>query len=610
MPSSDRRRSARPRRPRGSLRGSPLFRLRFGFVAIAMVLSVFGVRLVQLQGIDPKAYAEMAAAEGMEEVSLPAERGDILDRNGEPLARSVEGRDGASPTRCSPPTRRRRWPSSSPTGSTSTTSRSCRGCARRGAGSSTSPGGSPPRSPRRSLDEAAELGFEGLDTRRDPVRDYPAEDVAANLVGFMGTDDPLAGFERTFDALLAGTDGSARYQVGGGNKIPLGESTVVEPVDGQDLHTTLDMDLQWYAQRVLRQTVEDASADSGFAVVMDTQTGEVLTLADHPTFDASDPLVADKEDLGSRAMSDVYEPGSVEKVLTVAGLLDAGKVTPRTRLRVGPELRRDGRVINDWFPHGDIRLTLAGVIAKSSNIGTVRAADEFDRGELRRYLTRFGLGDATDIGVRGESPGILPSNAIWNRLIGDRVAFGQSLSVNAVQMAAAVNTIANGGVRVDPSLITGQRHHRRRHRRRHRRGRHPSGHQRAGRPADDADDGAGHRPRGGHRARRGGPGLPGGRQDRHRPAGRRRVRLLRRHLHRLVRRVRARGRPALHDLRRGPEPAQRRRWRLGRRPGVLQDHELRPAPLRGPADRHQAVQPPARVVIEARPPAGDSLATW
>ncbi|MEJ7793953.1 MAG: penicillin-binding protein 2 [Nocardioides sp.] len=446
--------SVRPRRPRGSLRGSPLFRLRFGFIAIAMVLSVFGVRLVQLQGIDPKAYAEMAAAEGIEDVSLPAVRGDILDRNGEPLARSVEGlmvvadpllttdqapemakflanRLGADYFTILPRLREegsrfeyiaRRVPS--------TVAMSV-------------------------LDEAAELGYEGLDTWRDPVRDYPAEDVAANLVGFVGTDEPLAGFERTFDALLAGTDGSARYQVGGGNKIPLGENTVVDPVNGQDLHTTLDLDLQWYTQRVLRQTVEDARADSGFAVVLDSQTGEILSLADHPTFDASDPLVSDKEDLGSRAMNDVYEPGSVEKVLTVAGLLDAGKVTPRTRLRIGPELRRDGRVINDWFPHGNIRLTMAGVIAKSSNIGTVRASDEFDRGELRRYLTRFGLGDATDIGVRGESPGILPSNAIWNRLIGDRVAFGQSLSVNAVQMAAAVNTIANGGVRVDPSLIAG-----------------------------------------------------------------------------------------------------------------------------------------------------------
>ncbi|QZY30875.1 penicillin-binding protein 2 [Nocardioides coralli] len=419
-----------------------------------MVLSVFGARLVQLQGIDPKAYAEMAAAEGMVEVSLPAQRGSILDRNGEPLARSVDGLMVAADPKLTadqapelakflanrlevdyftilPRLREegsrfeyiaRRVPSTRATA---------------------------------VVEEAESLGFSGLETRRDPMRDYPADDVAANLVGFVGTDDPLAGFERTFDAMLAGTDGSERYQVGGGNRIPLGENTTVEPVDGQHLQTTIDLDLQFYAQRVLRQTVEDAGAASGLAVVMDTQTGEVLSVADHPTFDASNPLVSRKEDLGSRALSDVYEPGSVAKVLTVAGLLDAGKVTPRTRIVVPPELRRDGRVINDWFPHDRIRLTLAGVVAKSSNIGTVRAADEFDRGELRRYLTRFGVGETTDIGVRGESAGILPDPSIWSRLIQDRVAFGQSLSVNAVQMTAAVNTIANDGVRVDPSVISG-----------------------------------------------------------------------------------------------------------------------------------------------------------
>ena len=307
----------------------------------------------------------------------------------------------------------------------------------------------------RVVDEAEERGFKGLFTDRDPVRDYPAHDVAANLVGFMGIDEPLAGFEQTFDGLLAGTDGSARYQVGGGNRLPLGDNTVVEPVDGQDITTTLDQDLQWYTQRVLRQTVEDAGAESGFAVVMDTRTGELLSLADHPTFDAADPAASEATDRGSRAMSDVFEPGSVQKVLTVAGLLDAGLATPRTRLRVPSELRRDGRVINDWFPHGELKLTLAGVIAKSSNIGTVDAADNFGRGQLRRYLSEFGLGRTTDIGVRSEAAGVLPSSALWSSLVDDRVAFGQSLSVNAVQMAAAVNTIANGGVRVDPSLIQG-----------------------------------------------------------------------------------------------------------------------------------------------------------
>ncbi len=448
-------RSTRSRRPRGSMRGSPLFRLRFGFVVIAMVLSIFGARLVQLQGVDPNAYAEMAAAEGMVEVDLPARRGDILDRNGEPLAESVDGlmvvADPLLTADKAPELAKflanrldvdyftilprlreegsrfeyiaRRVPSTQAT---------------------------------EVVEAAEEAGFKGLDTRQDPVRDYPAGDVAANMIGFVGTDEALGGFERTFDARLAGKDGRARYAVGGGNRIPLGESTIVHPTNGTDLRTTLDLDLQWYAQRVLRQTVEDARADSGFAVVMHTETGEIMALADHPTFDASDPLQSPEEDMGSRSMSDVYEPGSVEKALTLSALIDAGKVTPRTRIVVPPELRRDGRVIGDWFPHGRIRLTLAGVLAKSSNIGTVRASDRFSHGQLRRYLEKFGLGQRTDIGVRGETPGILPAPSLWTRLVQDRVAFGQSVSVNAVQMAAAINTVANGGLRVDPSLILGK----------------------------------------------------------------------------------------------------------------------------------------------------------
>lgn len=451
---SPRHPQAQARRPRGSLRGSPMFRLRFGFIVIAMVLSVFGARLVQLQGVDPKAYAAMAAAEGMVEVDLPATRGDILDRNGEPLAASVDGMmvvaDPYMTADQAPELAKflanrldvdyfTILPRLREEGSR------FEYIARR----------VPATVATQVVSDAEEAGFTGLDTRRDPVRDYPARDVAANLVGFIGTDEALGGFERTFDGQLAGVDGSARYAVGGGNRIPLGESTVVAPKNGADLRTTLDLDLQWYAQRVLRQTVEDARADSGFAVVMHTETGQIMALADHPTFDASQPLLSPESDLGSRAMSDVYEPGSVEKALTMSALLNERKVTPRTRIRVPASLSRDGRTIGDWFPHGRIRLTLAGVLAKSSNIGTVLAADKFDQGQLRRYLSAFGLGRRTDIGVRGETQGILPAPSLWSGLVQDRVAFGQSLSVNAVQMAAAINTIANRGRRVDPSLISG-----------------------------------------------------------------------------------------------------------------------------------------------------------
>jgi cell division protein FtsI (penicillin-binding protein 3) len=402
----------------------------------------------------------MAAAEGMVDVVLPAERGDILDRNGEPLADSVDGlmvvADPFMTVDQAPELAKflaRRLDVDY-----FTTLQRLRQPDSRFAYIARQV---PSTLATDVVRAAADAGFEGISTQRDPVRDYPAGDVAANLIGFLGTpdpelgDQPLAGLELMFNRQLAGTAGSARYEVGGGNVIPLGDNTVTDAVNGADLHTTIDRDLQWYTQRVLRQTVEDSQADSGFAVIMDTKTGELLAVADHPTFDANAPAESPKRDRVSRAMSDVYEPGSVEKVLTLSALIDAGKVTARTRLVVPGELHRQDRIIHDWFPHGNIKLTLAGVIAKSSNIGTVLASDKFGRGQLRSYLSKFGLGSRTNIGILGESPGILPDPSIWTSQTEDRIAFGQSLSVNAVQMAAAINTIANGGVRVSPSLVRG-----------------------------------------------------------------------------------------------------------------------------------------------------------
>jgi cell division protein FtsI (penicillin-binding protein 3) len=477
---------ARPQRLRS--RGSSEFRMRAGFVAIAMVLSFFGARLVQLQGLDPDQYAEMAAADGTVRVLLPAERGDILDRNGEPLADSADGlmvvADPAVTAGLAPELAKflstrlavdyfstlerlrvedsrfqyiaRQVPARIASGVLDEAKRRA-AAAKEDAEQAKKDGD------REALDEyeAVADAYGGLATRRDPVRVYPGRDIAANLVGFLGTPNPdgtakpSAGFEAMFNGFLAGTDGEARYQVGAGHKIPLGDNTVTEAVDGRDLTTTIDRDLQWYTQRVLHQTRMQSGGESAIAVVMDSRTGDILALADDPTYDASEPLEADEDDFKSRAMSDVYEPGSVEKVLTVGALIDAGKVTARTRLKVPGRLDRQDRPIGDWFEHGLIKLTLAGVIAKSSNIGTVLAADRFEDGQLREYLTRFGLGERTDIGVGGETAGLLPDGSMWTSQTEDRIAFGQSLSVNAVQMTAAVNTIANGGVRVDPSLVTG-----------------------------------------------------------------------------------------------------------------------------------------------------------
>lgn len=444
------------RRPASrGLRGSPELRLRAALILIAMVLSLFGARLVQLQGLDPKAYAAKADAEGLVSVTLPATRGEITDRNGAPLAETVNGEMlVADPQQTRP-----------------NAERIARILARRLGldyfdtlsrlrKQNTRFVYLARRVPTARADAAAAVitakGYAGVDTRPDPIRNYPGGDVAANLLGFLGSDGkPLAGLELSFNSLLAGHDGEETYEVGAGNRIPLGENSQTDPVNGQTLRLTIDRDIQWFAQRVLTDAVQKARAESGTAVVLDSRTGEILALADSPTLDANDPGASPEADRGSRALSNVYEPGSVEKVLTASSLIDAGKVTPTTRIRVPSQLPVLDRVIHDYFTHPTLRLTLTGVIAKSSNIGTVLAAREFNHRRLWRYLNSFGLGHRTDIGVTGETAGLLPRARDWTDLTQATISFGQGVAVNALQMAAAVNTIANGGEMISPSLIEG-----------------------------------------------------------------------------------------------------------------------------------------------------------
>ena len=313
-----------------------MLRLRIGFVLIAVVLSFFGARLVQLQGVDPQAYALRAAAEGAARVTLVAERGDILDRNGVPLADSIKGKmvvaDPALTADRAPEIAR--LLSDRLSVDYFRTLTALRGrqegsryeyVARRVPSTLASD----------TLAEIDAAGFSGISLQDDPIRDYPAGDVAANLLGYMGTDEPLGGFERTFDEQLAGIDGEATWQStsGKGNRIPLRESTLKAAQNGAPLRTTIDRDLQWFTQKVLAETVQQYRAASGSAIVMDTRTGEILALADVPTFDANEPSEADEEDLGSRAMSDIYEPGSVQKVLTAASLIDADKAFARQQVQ-------------------------------------------------------------------------------------------------------------------------------------------------------------------------------------------------------------------------------------------------------------------------------------
>jgi cell division protein FtsI (penicillin-binding protein 3) len=438
------------------VRRASLLRLRIGFLLIAMVVSVFAVRLFQLQGLDAQTYAERARAVGAVNEVLPATRGAITDRDGVPLAQSLDGMMiVADPTKTSEDAaeiasvlekrlgvdyiaavKNLQWPDTR-----------FRYVARR----------IPSTQATRTVQYLDELGYKGLDTRRDPVRSYPGKDIAANLVGRLNAEGEAAdGAELLFTKQLSGKDGYATYDVGNGHRIPLGDNSTTEPVDGEDVRLTIDRDVQWYTQRVLRQTVEDAGATSGSAVVMDTATGELLALADFPTYDPNITTNLDEERLGSRALREVYEPGSVEKVLTMSALIDSGKVTPRTRLQVPGTFVSSGRTIRDFFYHGKVPFTLTGVLAKSSNIGTLMAARKLQPEQLHRYLRKFGLGSRTGLQGYAESPGMLSSPDSWIDITRDNIAFGQGLAVNAVQMAAAINAVANDGTWVQPSLLLGK----------------------------------------------------------------------------------------------------------------------------------------------------------
>ena len=450
-------------RRRGAARS--LLRLRIGFLVVAMVVSVFAVRLFELQGLDANSYAAKFSSEGVVTVKLPARRGSITDRNGVPLATSMAGlMIVADPTLTKNHAaqiatilaRRMHLDYIDVLSRLRAPDTHFQFIARR----------VPVTEARKvvaAIDRqpfchtATQHGYCGIDTRRDPLREYPSHDVAANVVGFTNAMGQAGeGIELSFDHRLTGHDGKATYEIGGGARIPLGDATHEPPRSGNDVRLTLARDVQWYVQRTLRDAVTSSRADDGSAVVMDVHTGQLLALADYPTFDADNPTATPKSLLGSRALRDMYEPGSVEKVLTTASLLDAHKVTPRTKVVVPPSITRSARVITDDVPHPTWHLTLTGVLARSSNIGAAISAQRLSDERLYHYLRRFGLGSPTGIGLPGESPGALPSWRTWRPINKATIAFGQGVAVNAVQMAAAVNTIANGGVYVAPSLVLGK----------------------------------------------------------------------------------------------------------------------------------------------------------
>ena len=439
--------------------GSSQRRLRIGFLFIAFVVSVFGGRLLQLQGVEASSYATQAMKARLDTVTLHAERGDITDSNGVSLASTVDTvAVSADPklTRADAP-RIANLLAPLLDVSVLELEKNLQQPDTRFVYLARHVQPNIWSKAERRLEKA---GFSGVWADPDPLRNYPTGGVASNVLGFVGSEgEGLAGLEYSLDDSLGGKDGWARYERAAGRQIPLGKSLGEDPVPGTSYQLTIDRDVQWAAQQAIADQVKATDAESGSVVVLDSKTGELRALATAPGFDPEKITKAPPEDRGNRPLDQAYEPGSVAKLITAGALLDGGYVTPGTKITVPGALNRNGKEIGDWWTHGTIRLTFAGAIAKSSNIGTVLAAEKMPKDEHAEYLRKFGLGEPTGIGFPGETEGIVPDAGAdgsgWADLQRATISFGQGISVNAVQMASVLGTVANDGKRVEPQLVAG-----------------------------------------------------------------------------------------------------------------------------------------------------------
>nr|WP_128429188.1 penicillin-binding protein 2 [Streptomyces cyaneus] len=473
---------SRPMPPAKIRLGSPRPRLRMVSLALTLVLIAFVVRLLQVQAVDASTYAAKAEKNRYVGYTLAAVRGGITDRNGVALATSVDAYDiTADPTLFS---REQLKIDDGP----------------EQAAALLAPilGQEPDAIVKKLRPANKNLRYTLLASRQTPqvwkqIKDlksalatkaesdkstvnvlagvlsvasskrvYPNGDLAAGILGWVNADGKGGGgIEQQLNKQLSGKDGEIRYAQSGGRQVPTAGSTETPAVPGSDVELTIDRDIQWAAQNAITEQVEESRADRGYVIVQDTRTGEILAMANSPGFDPNDLSAASGENMGNAAVQDAYEPGSTAKVMSMAAVLEEGVATPGTHVVVPNRLHRGDRLFKDDIDHATWFLTLNGVLAKSSNIGTILATGQLGRTQpqankvLYDYLRRFGLGSYSGLGFPGETRGILAAPDKWSTSQQYTIPFGQGLSLNAMQAASIYSTIANNGVRVEPTLVRG-----------------------------------------------------------------------------------------------------------------------------------------------------------
>ena len=300
------------------------------------------------------------------------------------------------------------------------------------------------------------LSLPGIYPEQTTTRSYPVGGVTGNVLGFVGSDGKgIEGLEYSLNDVLAGTNGTSTFERGAaGPAIPNGAGSTTDAVAGATVRLTIDRDIQYVAQRVIADAVAASGAESGTVVVMDPHSGQILALATVPTVDSNNPGDTAAENRGDRAVTSAYEPGSTAKIMTMAALLNEGVVTPTDMFVVPPTLTIQDKEFHDNEAHGTLHMSLTEILAQSSNLGTILAAQKLpDEATLYDYQRKFGVGESTNSGLPGESAGLLPAPADWSGTTFPTLAFGQGLALTPLQSAVTFATIANGGVRVQPSIV-------------------------------------------------------------------------------------------------------------------------------------------------------------
>jgi cell division protein FtsI (penicillin-binding protein 3) len=454
-------------------RADPGRRLGITLLAIAFVLSLFAGRLIQLQGFESGVYLQLAQAQRLQGENIPAVRGTITAANGQPLAITVQtylvyadpammtaaqmpqiAGDLAGPlamtqasvlTLLQNPTSRDYVVLKK--GVSQQVADQIKGLALPGVTGTSGTGGM-----------TVGTGLPGIAMQASYTRIYPDGNATSNLLGFTQTTPTgnlsgAAGLEYSDNTLLAGKPGHEQFQAGtNGEQIPLAAGKNTPAVNGSGLRLTIVPALQWEAQEACQQQVIKSQADNCTAVVMQPGTGKILAMAQWPAYD---PSSTNPQATSNLAVQNIFEPGSTAKVITAAAAMEKGGQTITSTYTVPDVINIGGFTFHDAEYHPVERWTIAGILAHSSNDGMVQVVRHVPPQTQYDYLRAFGLDAPTGVNLPGESIGLLPSPSAWWGNERYTLSFGQGVDVTALQMASVYATIANGGVRVQPTIVQG-----------------------------------------------------------------------------------------------------------------------------------------------------------